>query len=203
MDPSYNSFGSFDSGGQPIASGAVMPANDTKKKKRWLIIGVILAVVAVAGVVGFLLMPRKETSKTAEQKLNGYSNLLLYGKSDDGQISLDDRWDSDYFANKIIHADEEFDKEYFDDLEKKYEEFSSLFVTSYKEEGFNSSEEYEFVSNLIKTLKNQLSLSREYAEGISDGNIDETDKSILASKVVSNSKWIYNITSGYGENSEK
>lgn len=250
MDPSYNSFGSFDSGGQPIASGAVMPADDTKKKKRWLIIGAILAVVAVAGVVGFLLMSRKETAKTVAQKLNEYSNYLLYGTDSSEEINIGTTWPSNFIAEKINNGGENYDEVYFGNLINKFDTFASAFSKKYKEEDFENNEEkadeYELMINLIDSIKISLGAIKGYAgktmlteqqikessiesveeyysdfagsdnyilqkiaassiglaQAAKDGNADAADyfsrelariKRNLASEVVSNSAWFYDV----------
>ena len=164
MDPSYNSFGRFDlSGGQPIASGAVMPAADNTKKKRGLIIGIILAVVAVVGVVGFALSSQKTTSKTVMQKLNEYSNYLLFGTDSSEDIKLETDWPSSLLANKTYNSNEDYDEGYFDSLIKKLESFAAAFSKSYQEKELEDEEKYELIISLIESIKISLNAAKGYA----------------------------------------
>lgn len=205
MDPSYNnSFGSFGSGGQTIGSGTGdIALYDNKKKsnkKPWIIVGVLVAIVAI-GLAAFFIVPRKMKT-AATSSLDEYSRLLIYGENNSEKIPTDGTWSSDYFAGKVIHENEGFDEQYFNNLENKYGDFVKKFEEEYKEENFSDSDEYELLQNMVGNVKNALSMAKEYAADTSDKDVGYG--TFLGSDVVNNSAWIYSIIDKHeGQNEKK
>lgn len=109
MDPSYNSFGSFDlNGGQPITSGAAMPVDD-KKKKQKLIIGIVLVIAVLLVIVIVGLFASGKIGYSSEKK---YLNYVVNGNENDNK-NVGEEYSSlrPYYFDEVINSDnaEEFE----------------------------------------------------------------------------------------------
>lgn len=104
----------------PTSGDVVLPAQQGKKKKVGLIIGVILILIAIgAGVAAVMLMGKGKDSLIVDytKLFNVYANYLLYGSDNDEPVDF-------FVPSDTFYIDENYNSpEYISSLKESFDNF--------------------------------------------------------------------------------